>query len=120
MRRNLRFFWPRVESRLYAEPKNLVEQGLARAEQTFVGKRRRTTYTITEAGRKALATWMTEPSDPPLLWFEALVRVFFAASGSREDLLAALVSAPVLADEIQEAGTRVAQEYLSGEAPFPE
>jgi DNA-binding PadR family transcriptional regulator len=120
MRRNLRFFWPRVESRLYAEPKNLVEHGLARAEQTFVGRRARTTYAITDAGRQALAEWLAKPSREPSLWFEALVRVFFAGSGTREDLINALRSIPAFADEIQTAGTFVASQYLEGTYPFPE
>jgi PadR family transcriptional regulator, regulatory protein AphA len=31
MRRNLRFFWPRAEARIYAEAKRLAEAGLASA-----------------------------------------------------------------------------------------
>lgn len=119
MRRNLRFFWPRVESRLYEEPKNLVAHGLATAERSFVGRRARTTYTITPAGRGALAMWLAQSSEPPILWFEALVRVFFADFGTREELLASLRSVRTLADEIQAAGTEVAREYLEGRAAFP-
>lgn len=32
MRRSLQFVWPRAESNLYAEPKRLVDAGLATAE----------------------------------------------------------------------------------------
>src|SRR5258706_15243686 len=81
-RRNLRFFWPRADSRLYDEPKNLVAHGLARAQKTFVGKRPRTIYSITDKGRRALAAWLGEPSAPPVLEHEALVKVFFADAGS--------------------------------------
>ena len=42
IRRNLRFFWPRAESGLYDEPKNLVEHGLALSERSLVGRRPRT------------------------------------------------------------------------------
>ena len=51
LRRNLRFFWPRAESQIYAEVKTLVGRGWARDRQTFVGRRARTNYTITAAGR---------------------------------------------------------------------
>jgi DNA-binding PadR family transcriptional regulator len=119
-RRNLRFFWPRAESRLYDEPKNLVAHGLAKATRTHVGKRPRTTYAITPKGRRALEEWLARPSAPPVLEFEALVRVFFAASGSRESLLATLEGADQLADEIMLAGTAVAREFLEGRHELPE
>jgi len=120
IRRNLRFFWPRTESQLYEEPRRLVQLGLATSEQTSVGKRPRTIYAITPAGRKALVEWMTQPSQPPALHFEGLVRLFFGNAGTPEDLLRALDSAVERADEIQIVGSRVAQEYLTGAAPFPQ
>ena len=55
MDRALGRFWPRAESKLYEEPKKLVAHGLARASSETVGKRRRTVYTITAKGRRALA-----------------------------------------------------------------
>ena len=120
IQRNLRFFWPRAESQIYEEPRNLVKLGLATAEQTHVGKRPRTVYRITPAGRQALAAWIEEPSDAPMLWFDGLVRLFFGNFGSTDGLLAALDTARARADEIQQAGATVAGEYLSGSAPFPE
>jgi PadR family transcriptional regulator AphA len=114
IRRNLRFFWPRAESQLYEEPRRLVKLGLASAEQTHVGKRPRTIYSITPEGRRALAEWMDESSQPPMLWFDGLVRLFFGNSGTPEGLLLALVAAKERADEIQTAGAIVANEYLSG------
>ena len=35
MRRSLHFFWPRAESNLYAEPKRLVEAGLAEVQEVL-------------------------------------------------------------------------------------
>jgi DNA-binding PadR family transcriptional regulator len=120
IRLNLRFFWPRAESQLYEEPRRLLALGLVTAEETYVGKRRRTVYTITPAGRRALAEWIAEPSGPPQLWFDGLVRLFFGNFGSPDALLGALESARQRADEIQEAGTTVARQYLDGAAPFPQ
>ena len=56
MQRDLRFCWPRTESNLYAEPKKLIAHGLASASSEPRGKRRRTVYSITAAGRQALAS----------------------------------------------------------------
>jgi DNA-binding PadR family transcriptional regulator len=113
-RRNLRFFWPRADSRIYQEPKELVARGLARVERTFVGKRPRTIYSITPKGRRALSEWLGRPSAPPVLELESLVRVFFADAGTREQLLATLAGADLLSDEIREVGLTVAREFLDG------
>jgi hypothetical protein len=43
-------------------------------------------YEITPAGRAALKAWLDEPSTPPVLEFEAMIRVFFADGGTLEQL----------------------------------
>ena len=35
LRRNMRFFWPRVESRIYDEARTLVERGWARDRRSY-------------------------------------------------------------------------------------
>ncbi|MSP78590.1 MAG: PadR family transcriptional regulator [Dehalococcoidia bacterium] len=120
LRRNLRFFWPRVESRIYQETKHLVTEGVAKGERSYVGRRGHTIYSITPKGRRALAVWMRQQNDRPLLEFEGLVKVFFGASATPEQLLAAIQSAKVLADEIQAAGVIVAREYLEGRSAWPD
>jgi PadR family transcriptional regulator AphA len=42
LRRNMRFFWPRAESRIYAEARALERAGLTIATKTMHGKRPRT------------------------------------------------------------------------------
>jgi len=56
MRRNVHFFFPRAESQIYEEPKRLVALGLATATQEANGRRPRTVYAITEAGRAEVAS----------------------------------------------------------------
>ena len=90
MDRALGRFWPRAESKLYEEPKKLVAHGLARASSEMVGKRRRTVYTITAKGRRALAEWVPTPGAGPIVEFEQLIKVFFAEHGTKADLLATL------------------------------
>jgi DNA-binding PadR family transcriptional regulator len=119
-RRNLKFFWPRADSRIYQEPKELVARGLARVERTFVGKRPRTIYSITPKGRRALSDWLGQPSAPPVLEMESLVRVFFADAGTRAQLEATLAGADRLSDEIREVGLTVAREFLDGTHAAPQ
>jgi PadR family transcriptional regulator AphA len=87
VQRSLGWFWPRAERKLYDEPKRLVAAGWAEATSDATGRRPRTIYTITPAGRRALRSWLAEPSAPPVLEMEAMVRVFFADGGSKASLL---------------------------------
>lgn len=78
VKRSLHWFWPRAERKLYQEPKLLVAAGLATASMEATGNRPRTVYTITDAGRAALAAWLSEPPEPRSAEFAAMVKVFFA------------------------------------------
>lgn len=120
MRRNLHYFWPRAESNLYAEPKRLVEDGFAEAKSEPVGRRRRTVYSITQKGRRALERWIAAPAGESRLESETLVKLMFAPSGSKEDALAHLRR---LRDELETRQRHlraIFQEYLAGEDPFPD
>jgi DNA-binding PadR family transcriptional regulator len=119
MRRNVHYFFPRAESQVYAEPKRLVKMGLARAEKEMTGRRSRTVYAITEAGRAELRRWLSEPrSKAPLLEFEGLLRVFLAPFGSTKDLEATLYAARKDMSELLELADRIRDEYLNERAPF--
>jgi PadR family transcriptional regulator AphA len=120
MRRNLHYFWPRAESNLYAEPKRLVDEGLAEARSEPVGRRRRTVYSITSKGQRALERWLAEPASESRLESETLVKAMFAPYGSKEDLLGHLRR---LLDELeakQQQLRAIFDEYLAGQDPFPE
>jgi PadR family transcriptional regulator, regulatory protein AphA len=86
VQRSLGWFWPRAERKLYDEPKNLVAAGLATATEQRTGNRPKTVYAITAQGRDELRRWLSEPSAPPALEFEAMVKVFFADGGTLDQL----------------------------------
>src|SRR5438093_12425501 len=87
MSRGFRLIWPRAESAIYEEPKNLVAHGLATASRERAGpRRRRTLYSITPKGRRALRAWLGRPSEPPQFESESQLRVMFAEHGSNEAL----------------------------------
>ncbi|MGA2014566.1 MAG: PadR family transcriptional regulator [Solirubrobacteraceae bacterium] len=118
MARNLRYFWPRAASHVYREVKRLAANGWATAERSSTGHRPRTVYRITPHGRSALAGWLAAPSAGTALEHEPLLRVFLAASGSREDLLAAVSRARADAEQMLAVGRPLAGEYLSATHPF--
>jgi DNA-binding PadR family transcriptional regulator len=120
MKRGMRFTWPRAETRIYQEPKNLVAHGLARAKTEANGQRQRTVYSITPKGRTALRRWLEQPSAPPQSECEALLRATFADSGTKEDLLHTLrelrEQVAAFHDEIRPQ----AEDYLTTGGPFPD
>ena len=120
MQRNVHFYFPRVESQIYAEPKKLVAAGLAEATTEMTGKRARTIYSITLAGREALAAWLATPtSKGPLLEFEAVLRVMLAPFGTDADLSRTLrQTREEIQSTILTVADRISDEYRDGRAPF--
>jgi DNA-binding PadR family transcriptional regulator len=119
MRRSLHFFWPRAESNLYAEPKRLVEAGLAEAREEWNGDRKRTVYSITARGGEALREWLRTAPAPPRLESEPHLRLLYANYGSKEDLLATLTQIQNEAEQIIEHYALLGGEYARGEGLFP-
>jgi DNA-binding PadR family transcriptional regulator len=118
--RSLRRMWPRAQSKLYEEPKKLVAHGFARANDDSVGRRRRTRYTITAKGRRALAAWLQEPGHGPVLEFEQLLKISFADSGRKADILANLDATRAWVVDQNEENLATARTYLEGRSAFPQ
>jgi PadR family transcriptional regulator, regulatory protein AphA len=118
MERSLGWIWPRAVSRLYEEPKKLVAAGLATSQPGATGRRPSTVYTITAAGRDALAAWLAEPGTGPVLECEALVKIAYADQGTREGLLANLAGLIEDATVKLHFGEMIADSYLQGRGPF--
>jgi PadR family transcriptional regulator, regulatory protein AphA len=118
--RGLRYMQPASERNLYAEPKRLAAAGLVRMRREQVGRRSRTIYEITPAGRDALGRRLGTPPTPPQLEFETLQRLIFADQGSKEDLLAALDATSEQVQQLLEDGLRQVRGYQADGGPFPQ
>jgi predicted kinase/DNA-binding PadR family transcriptional regulator len=88
--RGLAEIWPRADRQRYNAPKRLLAEGLVTARTEATGRRERTVYSITPAGRRALAAWLATEPRPPELEFEGMLRVILADEGTIEDLRATL------------------------------
>jgi PadR family transcriptional regulator, regulatory protein AphA len=120
--RSLRYAHPRTESHLYEEPKRLVKLGWATARVEHHGRRPRTTYAITKAGRTALEQWLATSPHPPQLDFEALLRVLFADQAGKDDVIQALERSAESARQLHDDGKRLLAGYLADDdgGPFPD
>jgi PadR family transcriptional regulator AphA len=114
--RYFRYVWPRAESAIYREVKRLSSMGLLDAEKEHVGKRARTVYSITEKGREALREWLGTPVSPFAMDFEALIRLFVAPLGTKDEIVATLELVLDDAREMLRFAGQVKQEFLQGRA----
>jgi DNA-binding PadR family transcriptional regulator len=120
MRMSLHYLWPRAESNVYAEPKRLVAAGLADSREEWAGGRRRRVYSITQAGRRALADWLAAPSSRQRYESEAALKVFFAENGTLSDLQTSIRALREDAVAALEHFQRVADRYQAGEGEYGE
>jgi PadR family transcriptional regulator, regulatory protein AphA len=96
-------FWPFPHTQLYAEPARLAEAGLLEETREETGRRRRH-YTITAAGRRRLAEWLSEPVSTPTEYRDlGLLKFFFAELAQPGDVIA-LAQDQLVAQRAQQAG----------------
>jgi PadR family transcriptional regulator AphA len=112
--RYFRFVWPRAESAIYREVKQLARDGLAETRVERTGKRKRTVYSITDEGIDALRQWLGTPVSPFALEFEAIIRLFVAPIGTTEQLVDTLHRVRLDADDMLDFAGEVRREFLEG------
>nr|WP_255426703.1 helix-turn-helix transcriptional regulator [Pseudonocardia sp. C8] len=120
MNRSVAWYWPKAQSLVYAECKKLARDGLAATHREHQGRRSRTVYTITAAGRAALRDWLDEPTAGPRLEFEAMLQVAFADHGSRAQLVETLAAIRAEADARRDVARAQARDYAETGGPFPD
>ncbi len=76
-RSGIRAVWPRTESRIYVEFKNLTALGLATSQKETHQGRKRTLYKITPAGRKELRAWLKTAEGGLRLESEPLLKLLY-------------------------------------------
>ena len=77
-------------------------------------------YTITPAGRRALAAWLATDSAEPVFESEHILKVFYAESGTTADVLATLRHLRGWVHERTVHNVKVGSSYLAGTGPYPE
>lgn len=113
-------YWPRAVSGIYEEPKKLVAYGLAASRVEQTGARARSVYEATEAGQRALREWVSQPSEPPKLECEAILRVAFADSAEQDVLLDQVRSVAAFARQRALKYAEQGSGYLANGGPFPD
>ena len=112
--RYFRYVWPRAESAIYGEVKRLSSMGLLEGTKEYTGKRARTVYSITEAGKEALREWLGTPISPFSMDFEAMLRLFVVPLGTKDDIMGTLKQVRADTQEMLEFAGKVKQEFIDG------
>ena len=112
--------WPRTEASIYREPKALVAGGLARARNEADGRRSRTVYEITPAGRRALRSWLGRPGRGLRFECEAAVQAFFGDAADLESLRANLGSVRAASLAARDSSREMLADWLEGRLRFPD
>lgn len=112
--------WPRADRQRYNTPKRLLELGLVTARTEATGRRTRTVYSITDAGRAELSGWLDTASRPPAMEFEGMVKVLLFEQGTVEGLRAALEEMVAQATEARALFAAHAAYILATGGTFPE
>ena len=99
--RSTRFFWAASYGQIYPELRRLEQAGLVDGRAEPRGGRKRTVYTLTEAGREELRRWLAEGVETFESRDEGLLKLFFATAD------------PDRADEILAAKQRIHEEKLA-------
>jgi DNA-binding PadR family transcriptional regulator len=75
-----RFFWAASYGQIYPELRRLAEAGLVKGKAQSGSARKRTLYTLTAAGRKALGEWLAVEPRTFEYRDEGLLKLFFASA----------------------------------------
>lgn len=112
--RYFRYVWPRAESAIYREVKRLAKAGLLVGTKEYNGKRARTVYALSEAGRSALQDWLGTPVAPFSMDFEAMLRLMAARVGTKDEILGSLEQTRADAEAMLRFAGAVKLEFLEG------
>jgi PadR family transcriptional regulator AphA len=118
VRRSLRFVWSASDGHLYREQNRLVALGWASVQEEPAGRRSRKRYSITEAGRSALAAWLDTDPEEPHFQIEGVLRMFFGDMTSREALVRTTEQTADAARRMLSEMQGFAAEYLEEGGPL--
>ena len=98
-----RFFWGASFGQIYPELRRLSEAGLIKGKPDPRGQVKRTMYSLTPKGERALHDWLTDSESFTFeMRDESLLRLFFGDALSREEVVANLHARVVFLDMVLE------------------
>ena len=75
---------------------------------------------LTAKGRRALAAWLRQPGDGPVLEFEQLLKITFSDSGTKADIVTNLDATRAWVLDQNEENLATGRAYMEGHGAFPQ
>jgi DNA-binding PadR family transcriptional regulator len=85
-------FWQESDASIYPMLKILEKEGKVQSRDELVGKRARKIFEITQAGKNEFVAWMGLPAESESHRDELLLKLFFGANTSKEEIIKQLQS----------------------------
>jgi DNA-binding PadR family transcriptional regulator len=80
-------FWQETDASIYPMLKKLEAEGTVKSKATLRGKRERTVYRISPAGKAEFTRWMAKEVEPSPYRKELLLKLFFGAFVPRNTII---------------------------------
>jgi len=109
-----RFFWAASYGQIYPELRRLADTKLISGAAEPQGGRKRTVFSLTAVGRKALREWLAQPPHIQEMRDESLLKVFFSDFGGTEATLTALEHKRIHHDDVAERLREIQREKAVG------
>ncbi len=101
MQESTAHFWQESDASIYPMLKKLEAEGKVESQTTRKGKLERVRYTITQTGKKEFSIWMTKEVEPGTHRDELLLKLFFGANASKEEIIKHLLLRQKKVGELQ-------------------
>ena len=105
-------FWQETDASIYPMLKKLEVEGMVTSRSEFVGKRERQIFEITQAGKNDFLAWMALPAEKENHRNELLLKLFFGATATREEMIKHLKTHMAKCQETKETFKRIQTDVL--------
>lgn len=106
-------FWQESDASIYPMLKTLEVEENVTSKSEFVGRRERTIFEITEAGKNEFLQWLVLPAEEGTRRNEYLLKLFFSANATKEDVIQQLQLRQKSIEESEVRFRNIAENVLS-------
>ncbi|MFA6990447.1 MAG: PadR family transcriptional regulator [Candidatus Babeliales bacterium] len=106
-------FWQESDASIYPMLKTLEDEKKVKSRSEFIGKRERRIFEITASGKKEFTTWMALPTESGTTRNELLLKLFFGANTTKEEIIKHLNTELAKCQEIKKQFKELENNILS-------
>jgi PadR family transcriptional regulator, regulatory protein AphA len=113
MQQSTAHFWQESDASVYPMLKKLEAEGMVTSQSELNGKRERNIFSITAAGKKEFSEWLSLPAEDGTHRDELLLKLFFSANATKQDVLKQLLLHQKKVKETEQRFRDVEEKILS-------